>query len=213
MTKQLKELKAWELTMRIEVAMPNLGKIYTEVVGSMISMAMSYKDIDFRYYMPMNSLVYDARNKAINQMLRDDADYLLFIDSDIIFPVDALKKAIEKNAQVVTGIYYARAEGIDEPIIYKKIRPRTLFKDAISEVDKEVSDNAIVSACGMGFCLIKREVILRMLKRYKSPFEPYKGLGEDFSFCYRLNKLRVPIVAIDCDLKHIGTKHYGKKAD
>lgn len=198
--------------MRIEVCMPNMGKIPTEVVGSLISMSNIYKDIEFRYVFPMNSLIYDARNRCINEALRDNADYLLFIDSDIYFHPDALQKALSKNADVVAGIYYGRVEEHEkEPIIYSKIRPASLFHNASSDIYYDAKDNATVRGCGMGFCLIKREVLLRMVKRYKSPFEPYKGLGEDLSFCHRLSRLHIPIIACECGLLHIGTKKYGKK--
>ena len=64
------------------------------------------------------------------------------------------------------------------------------------------------SGCGMGFCLIRKDIIHKITSKCVSPFEPFKGLGEDLSFCYRLNKLKEPIYAMDVGLEHIGTKRY-----
>lgn len=196
--------------MIIAIGIPCMGTIRVETVGSLIQMQRSYPDIDFRWMMVGNSLVYDARNELLNHAKREQADYLLFIDSDIQFPCTALSTLINLQKGVVTGVYMSRSEEAQEPVIYTDLKPRSIFNRNASRKPFTGQINGVtrVDGCGMGFCLIRRDVIDKITKRFVSPFEPFRGLGEDLSFCYRLAKIREPIYAVNCGLEHIGTKHY-----
>lgn len=196
--------------MKIVIGIPCMGSINAETVGSLWQLQLSYKDIDFKPYIASNSLVYQARNDIINYALKEQADYLLFVDSDIIFPFDALSKLINQNKSIITGIYYSRVENNDKPIIYDHIKPRSIFNriPEIKAVNRKIQGVEPVKACGMGFCLIQKDLIKRMIDKYISPFEPFKGLGEDIAFCYRVGQLKEKIYAMECGLQHIGKKYY-----
>lgn len=196
--------------MKIVVGIPCMGSIHAETVGSLLQLQISYKDIDFRPLIIANSLVYDARNQIINYALKEDADYLLFIDSDIIFPYDALSKLLNQNKAMITGIYWSRSENVQKPIIYSRIKPRHIFRriPKIDHVTGQIQGCTEIKACGMGFCLIRKDLIQKITKKFVSPFEPFKGMGEDISFCYRVGKIREKIYAMECGLSHIGKKHY-----
>lgn len=196
--------------MKIVIGIPNMGSIHVGTVGSLWQLPISYKDIEFLPYMIGNSLVYDARNEILNYANKANADYLLFIDSDIIFPPAALKALLDQNKGIISGIYWSRSEQVRKPIIYKKIKPRTIFRKIpeIDHVSGMVQGCIEIAACGMGFCLIRKDVIRKMIKHYISPFEPFKGMGEDISFCYRLGRLNEKIYALDCGLEHVGDKRY-----
>lgn len=196
--------------MKIVVGIPCMGSIHAETVGSLLQLQISYKDIDFRPLIIANSLVYDARNQIINYALKEDADYLLFIDSDIIFPYDALSKLLNQNKAMITGIYWSRSENVQKPIIYDRIKPRNIFRHTpeVNSVNHKIQGVEPVKACGMGFCLIRKDLLKRITDKYISPFEPFKGMGEDIAFCYRVGKIREKIYAMECGLSHIGKKHY-----
>lgn len=196
--------------MKIVVGIPCMGTINAETVGSLWQLQLSYKDIDFKLYIISNSLVYQARTDIANYALKEQADYLLFLDSDIIFPYDALSKLLNQNKAMITGIYWSRNEFTHNPIIYDQIKPRSIFNriSEVTAVKKQIQGVEPVKACGMGFCLIRKDLLQRITKRYISPFEPYKGLGEDISFCYRVGQLNEKIYAMDCGLSHIGKKYY-----
>lgn len=196
--------------MKILVGVPCVGSIRAETVGSLLQVQRSYKDIDLKWYIVGNSLVYDARNEMLNMARKEGADYLLFIDSDIQFPYDALGTLMNQNKGIVTGIYWSRSENAREPIIYSDLRPRGIFNRKADRTPYMEPVNGLtrVKGCGMGFCLIRKDVINKITKHFVSPFEPFRGLGEDLSFCYRAGKIGEPIYAIECGLEHIGTKHY-----
>lgn len=196
--------------MRITVGIPCMGSIHAETVGSMISLVKTYPDYDLQFIIYANSLVYEARNQIFAEALNSGSDYLLFIDSDIIFPADALKRLIDLQKGCATGIYWRRSENAHLPVIYSELKPRGLFNHEPkgTTFTGQIEGSERVAGCGMGFCLIRKDVLQKISKRFISPFEPYRGLGEDLAFCYRLKKIKEPIYALNVGLKHIGTKYY-----
>ena len=199
--------------MKILIGIPCMGSIRAETVGSLCGVIKAYKHIDIGAYIMANSLVYHARDEILRQALNEKVDYLLFLDSDIKFPTSALQRLLDLNQGIVTGIYYPRVETNKKPVIYSSITPRDRFhKEPKAEAfTGHIQGLTRIAACGMGFCLIRRDVIIKMSNKYKSPFEPFKGMGEDISFCYRLKKIGIPLYALDVGLEHIGTKSYRKE--
>lgn len=196
--------------MKIVVGIPCMGTIHVGTVGSLLNLFKSYPDVDFLPYLVGNSLVYDARNQILDYSNKAQADYLLFVDSDIIFPAQALKALLDQNRPIISGIYWSRSEYVRKPIIYDHISPRNIFKHTaeIDHVKGQIQGCIEVKACGMGFCLIRQDIIQKIVKKHIAPFEPFKGMGEDISFCYRIGKMKEKIYALDCGLEHIGTKRY-----
>lgn len=196
--------------MKIVVGIPCMGTIHAETVGSLIRMITSNPDIEFLPYLISNSLVYDARNEIINYTFSQEADYVLFVDSDIIFPYDAIRALLNQNKSMITGVYWSRSENVRNPIIYDEITPRHIFNryPKITPLKRKIRGCEEIKGCGMGFCLIRNDLLKKITKRFVSPFEPYKGLGEDISFCYRVGKIGEKIYAMECNLLHKGYKYY-----
>lgn len=199
--------------MNIIVGIPCMGSIHAETVGSLVTLVKTYKDIDIQFLIYANSLVYEARNQIFQQALKSGADYLLFVDSDIIFPADALKRLIDIDKGCATGIYWRRTESVHLPVIYSEIKPRGIFNHEPKgeTFTGQIEGSQRVAGCGMGFCLIRKDVLQKVSNRFISPFEPYRGLGEDLAFCYRLKRIKEPIYALNVGLKHIGNKYFDGK--
>lgn len=196
--------------MKIVVGIPCMGSLCDGTVGSLLQLQTTYKDIDFRPLIISNSLVYDARNSILNYAIQEQADYVLFVDSDIVFPYTALATLLNLNKGIATGVYSSRSETFPMAIIYDSIKPRHIFrrKPELSPVKRKIQGCEVVKACGMGFCLIRKDALRKIVKRFVSPFEPYKGMGEDISFCYRAGKVHEKIYAVECGLEHIGVKRF-----
>ena len=155
-------------------------------------------DYDGERMMISNSLVYDARNKLADVAIENNFDYLLFIDSDMVFPKDGYKRLLSHNKDIVGGLYFGR-RGEHSPVAYKEVVTRTTFRNPSCTPIDNISGLQEVQGIGLGFCLIKVEVLKKIRKRYKSIFEPIKGLGEDLAFEYKARKLGYKIYC-DCDI-------------
>jgi cellulose synthase/poly-beta-1,6-N-acetylglucosamine synthase-like glycosyltransferase len=156
------------------------------------------------------SLIYDSRDAIARYGVDNDYDYVLYADSDMMFGADDLKKLVAHDVGICSGLYVTR-RGENTNVCYSKIitRRRFPFRSPRLIVDTQTSGYAPAAAVGFGFCLIKCSVLKSMFKRYKSLFEPFKGVGEDIAFCIRAKRCGYQVfVDRNVKLGHIGEKIY-----
>lgn len=188
---------------KVLIAMPCMDTIPVQTVGSLLGLD---KPSGSQIVFVANSLVYDARDQLCQIAINNNMDYLLFIDSDMIFPKDSLDKLIARDKDIVSGVYYAR-KGNHEPVVYKGIKKSPFRKPQIERFTKDElsKDFFEIGACGMGLCLIKIDVIKKIWSKKQEPFRPLKHIGEDLSFCVRAKKSGFKIYADSTiELGHIG---------
>ena len=142
--------------------------------------------------------LFDARDRVCRKTMREHFDYMLQLDSDMTFPPDALCKLLERDKDVITGVYVGKGEN-HKPVLFTELHkddensgPYGL-KHGLNELMKD--DVFEVKGCGAGFLLVKEHVIRIMLIHKHEWFRPYAGLGEDVSFCQRCTELGVKIYA------------------
>ena len=84
------------------VAVPNMGKIQTDLVLRLISWIYGAKIIFFppQGYSPVSV----ARNLCVKEFLNQDYDYLFFVDSDTVPPIDAVKKLLAAKKKIISGV-------------------------------------------------------------------------------------------------------------
>ena len=184
-----------------------MGQIPSETVISLLATAERGK---VEPMIVSGSLVYDARDTIAKYAVENDYDYVLYVDSDMVFNADDLMKLLSHQVGICSGLYVTRA-GERKNVAYSKVitRRRFPYREPKLIEDDSSTGFAPVSACGFGFCLIKVSVLKCMLKYFKSLFEPFKGVGEDISFCIRAKRLGYKTF-IDRDVKlgHVGEKIY-----
>jgi hypothetical protein len=162
--------------------------------------------------------VFDARDEACQVAISGQYSHVLFIDSDMYFEPAAMIKALQRNVDVLTGLYFKRKDN-HEPVLYKAIDQRRFTENGAvkyhgySEVETDLDrDFFPVEGCGFGFVLVKVDVLRKMHEKYVSWFEPMPGLGEDLSFCQRLKDFEIPVMCdTTIDLGHYGEYCYTRK--
>ena len=131
--------------------------------------------------------VDEARNICAEEALRREADYMLFIDDDIIPPKDGTNKLLDviedKKANVVSGMYYLKGpDGLsahtqlnDDGIVTAVNRTNiksTVFKN-----------NWLI---GLGFCIIDTNIFKQARKPWFQCYDKnkdQKDINEDAHFC------------------------------
>ena len=195
--------------MKILLGMPSVGTIPTKTV---ISLLQTVERGKVEPMIVTGSLVYDSRDAIAQYTVENGYDYVLFCDSDMVFNADDLKKLLSHDVGICSGLYISR-DGLNRNVAYSKIITRRRFPYRAPQlvVDTQTSGYGLVAACGFGFTLIKASVLKCMLKKYKSLFEPFKGVGEDIAFCIRAQKCGYKIY-IDRDVKlgHVGECVYNE---
>lgn len=136
-----------------------------------------------------------ANQKPYNGQL--DYDYMMWIDSDVIFSVDQFLKLLQHQKDIVSGLYlmednyqYATVENWDEEFFAKNGYFTFLNRDTL----KNKKDLFQVSYTGFGFMLVKRGIFEQMEYPWFQP--EYINIGnardftmEDVSFCRKANRL------------------------
>jgi hypothetical protein len=156
-----------------------------------------------------SALVYANRNKLFEQAYKDNVDYMLFVDSDMDWRPEMIHKMVQFDKDVVTGVCLSRKPMVDNihlPALFEKVddeyRTMSSFPDTPFKVD----------ASGLAFMLLKKNVIKKMTELIPTlgvPFDHLYGkdvgvkrvgnsdlMGEDISFCYRLNKAGFEILCL-----------------
>jgi len=194
---------------KILIAIPCRDTISVRFVECLMNLV---KPCECYYRFGTSGLVFDARDEACSVAINGKYTHVLFIDSDMGFEPGALVKALERDADVVTGLYFKRKDN-HEPVLYKAIDKRRYTEDgyvkqhSYAEIETDLNREYFpVEGCGFGFVLLKVDVLKEVHKRHLSWFEPIPGMGEDLSFCQRLKELNIPIM---CDAT-IGLGHYGE---
>ena len=119
------------------------------------------------------------RNILRDYALKNKYEDVLFLDSDILLPNDALVNLLSKEKDIITAAYLNvliyQGEQIIAPPIYKIVddeflnllKPEALEKPMLIEI----------GATALSCCLIKRDVLERLTFR-----KPERGVSESISF-------------------------------
>lgn len=154
------------------------------------------------------SLVPRARNRLAWQFMQTNDDYLVFVDADIGWGVNDLRRAIGHGLDIVGGCYKKKVEG-----------GGYVFNGPI----EEKGDLMEVEETGTGFLVIKRsalEAVIPAAKVIKAdaggvywdlfptgPDETGRYLSEDWWFCRLARQVGLKVyVDRQIRLKHVGRK-------
>jgi len=137
-------------------------------------------------------------------------DYLFSVDSDIAFKKDTLKKFLEHNVDMVSGLYIQRKENQHTLEVYEKN-----IHGGNSNIPYDKIKNIPfleIAACGMGCVLIKSNVLKDVGYPqfvYHSAINHNHTISEDVDFCRKVKAKGFKIYAdttIQCS--HIGSKTF-----
>lgn len=180
--------------MKIMIAIPCVDMIPYQFVESL--MYMDKTGCTSVCFKP-NSLIYDSRNLLSLTAMENNFDYVMWLDSDMVVPVNTipmlLSDAQEKNAQMVTGLYVKR-DIPSGPVIFSEVQPPEVENDhvvkRIRNFDIYPRDSIFqVAGCGFGCVLTSVQLLREVFDKYGPAFAPFTWAGEDVSFCYRVKQL------------------------
>ena len=188
--------------MKLTIAIPTSSGISPQTMLSVFT-GVGVLEFPVRLDIITSCYVHDARNKMVDRAVASGSTHLLFVDSDISFPKDAVQKLIAQDKDVIGGMYNRREEGNLPTILMEEGDKLVIPNDPPGKTFP-------VFATGTGFMLIK----LASLEKVEYPYFWFgvhkdRMLGEDAWFCRQVQKAGLTVW---CDpnlgIKHIGTKEY-----
>lgn len=192
--------------MKVFVAIPSLDTVPALFCQSL---ALLQRAGDTIVGFQVGSLVYNARNELARQAIKSEADWVLWLDSDMVFEPDLLKKMLkvceENDIDFLTGLCFRR----------KPPYTPTLF-DRLDKMEHGASYTTIMSVpegrfkvggCGFAGVLMSTDVLLSVAARFGGRmFDPLEGFGEDVSFCWRARQCGYEIWCdSEIELGHVGS--------
>ena len=171
--------------MKVFIAVPSMDTIPALFAQSL---ALLKRECDVQIGWEVGSLVYHARNNLARQALKTDADWVLWLDSNMVFAPDTLIRMLkvcnDNDIDFLTAVCFRR----------KPPYTPCLF-DRLEKVEKGASYTALLSVpdglfqvggCGFAGVLMRSDVLLSVQSRFEGRmFDPMDGFGEDVSFCWR----------------------------
>lgn len=170
--------------MKILIAVPCMDQVPAPFCQSL---AQLQKIGDCVLYMKMGSLIYAARNEIATAAIQADADYVFWLDSDMVFKPDILVKMMatlkENDLDILTGLYFRRVPPYS-PVLFDEL---DIDGQAckFSEFDTIPEGLFEVGGCGFGCVLMKTDVFFDVQSKHGNMFAPIGNNGEDVAFCWR----------------------------
>ncbi len=155
------------------------------------------------------TIIPQQRATLVDEAMKFGATHILFVDSDMRFPQDALLQLLARDKPIVAANYPRRRHPVLPTAEHSTAQGKTFVFTGPTSTGTEP---ALV--CGFGFILIRMDVFQTIPEPwfqigYTSADAQY--VGEDFFFCSRAKQAGYEIL-IDHDLskviKHTGSIEY-----
>lgn len=203
---------------KVFLALPVYGGYHPHFVHSLLPL-MAHRPCEMMVVPCVgDSLVARARNRLAARFLASDCTHLLFLDTDLIFSLDHIRRLISHEEPIVAGLYP------------KKQRELGWVCNVLPGVPEQADGLQEVLYAGTGCLLIAREVLEEMVsRRPEIEYDPDDGdepglkwdffstgviqgedgrrryLSEDWSFCEVARQLGYRVMMdTQVILKHCG---------
>ncbi len=190
--------------MRTLIAIPCMDQVPAQFMQSLATLR---KVGECTVATQIGSLIYTSRNKLAQKAIEIEADYVLWLDSDMVFPPDLLERMMDRlkkdKLDILTGLYFRRVHPYT-PVLFDKLKMVgnvcnwTEFKELPEEPFE-------VGGCGFGCVLMDAGVFLDVQGRFGNMFAPIANTGEDLAFCWRARECGYKIICDpDITAGHVG---------
>ena len=191
---------------KLAILVPTRDMVHSHFAYSLAQLVKTTSEIgiDTYLYFDSSTILLNQREKLIDEAIKMEADYVLWLDSDMMFPSNVVLKLLAHNKDIVACNYMKRS-------LPMKTVAYTDLNNWDSWVPMEPQEELVkVKGIGMGCILMKTDVFKKLEKPY---FEfIYKEdtkdwFGEDFTLQDKIQKVGYEIFVdtmLSMEIKHVG---------
>ena len=199
----------------VSILVPTRDTVYSHFsysLGNLIK-TTTMMGIEVHLFFDASTILINQRENLINRAIEVKSEWVLWLDSDMMFPPTTLLRLLAHNQDIVACNYMKRSYPFKSVAFMDT-------NDWESWVPLQSEDELLtVEAIGMGCVLMKTSVFEKLNRPYfEYTYQPKTKDwgGEDFTLFKKLNKVGHQ-VKVDMNLSneiyHIGTYAYGKNLD
>ena len=173
---------------KILIAVPCMDMVSARFAQSLATLKKVGKSAVSFY---IGSLIYDSRNRLASTAIQMEADYILWLDSDMVFGSDILErmmKVLDEHPEidVLSGLYFRRGHPFT-PVLFSKLEVDANGQLEWADYNDIPDDIFEVAGCGFGCVLMRTEMLLDIAAKEGGGvwFSPLANAGEDCAFCMR----------------------------
>jgi len=132
-----------------------------------------------KYFESAKDRVIDSRNILREYCLKNDYDYLLSLEQDVVPPKDVIERLLKHDKEITGALYFYL--GDDNKTLLPMIWIHYEGEYAKRLMFNEIPEDKLIEVitCGLGCILIKKEVLGKIKFRYVKDEEPW----DDLWFC------------------------------
>jgi hypothetical protein len=212
--KSIQNSSLWEVKpVKVSILVPTRDMVHSHFAYSLTQLVKTSSEagIDVYLFFDSSTILLNQRERLIDEAIKIESDYVLWLDSDMMFPSNVILRLLAHNKDIVACNYMKRSLPM-KPVAYRDLN------DWDSWLPLEPFDELIkVQGVGMGCMLMKTEIFSKLEKpyfefRYKEDTQDW--FGEDFILQDKLIKLGYDInidTLLSIDIKHMGIYAFGTK--
>lgn len=194
--------------MKIFIAIPTMETVPVQFLGSMLQLQRKY---EVKFGIETGSLVYNARNNLARQAVAAEADWVLWLDSDMVFNPDLLDRMLEvcekNDISFLTALCFRRKPPYT-PCLFERLDQRKDGKGASYTALLSVPEGLFqIEGCGFAGVLMSTDVLISVAAKFNGQmFDPMYGFGEDVAFCWRARQCGYEIWCdSSIEMGHVGS--------
>lgn len=188
--------------MRVAVCVPTGDEVKTDFWLSFSYLLTATPGVTIDLLNVRTSLIQNSRFIVVKRALERAADRVLFVDSDMVFPPDALARLLAHDRPIVGATYARRRE------------PYGVHGTAVEPIEPGATGLRRMARMPLGLALIDARVFDRVPRPwFFTPFQPDTDefVSEDYGFCDAALAVGYDVwcdLDLSRELGHVGTMTY-----
>jgi hypothetical protein len=183
---------------RVSIAVPSGDMVHADFAMAYAQLCLASAGLPLQLTTVKSSIVAQARNNGVELAQKFNADYIFFLDSDMVFPPNALFRLLLHGRDIVGATYT------------KRVAPFGILGTKVAEQPAVLTGELLeMQRIPTGCLLIRMSVFDKLAKPYFRFDVDANGsiVGEDYVFCDKAREAGFRIwcdAALSREMGHIG---------